>query len=78
MKRLIAAILSVVAYPATEANEQQVQELLSKMTLEQKVGQMIQAEIQFITPEQVSRYAIGSVLNGGGSYPKKDKYAPLS
>ena len=34
MKRLIAAILSVVAYPATEANEQQVQELLSKMTLE--------------------------------------------
>ena len=78
MKRLIAAILSVVAYPATEANEQQIQELLSKMTLEQKVGQMIQAEIQFITPEQVSRYAIGSVLNGGGSYPKKDKYAPLS
>ena len=53
MKRLIAAILSVVAYPATEANEQQIQELLSKMTLEQKVGQMIQAEIQFITPEQV-------------------------
>ena len=48
------------------------------MTLEQKVGQMIQAEIQFITPEQVSQYAIGSVLNGGGSYPKKDKYAPLS
>ena len=78
MKRLIAVILSVVAYPATEANEQQVQELLSKMTLEQKVGQMIQAEIQFITPEQVSQYAIGSVLNGGGSYPKKDKYAPLS
>ena len=78
MKRLIAVILSVVAYPATEADEQQVQELLSKMTLEQKVGQMIQAEIQFITPEQVSQYAIGSVLNGGGSYPKKDKYAPLS
>ena len=77
MKRLIAVILSVVAYPATEADEQQVQELLSKMTLEQKVGQMIQAEIQFITPEQVSQYAIGSVLNGGGSYPKKDKYAPL-
>ncbi len=78
MKRLIAAILSVIAYPSIAANEQQVQELLSRMTLEQKVGQMVQAEIQFITPEQVRQYAIGSILNGGGSYPKKDKYAPLS
>jgi beta-glucosidase len=71
MKKLIVAILSLIAYQSVEANEQQVQELLSKMSLEQKVGQMIQAEIQFITPEQVRRYAIGSVLNGGGSYPGK-------
>ena len=48
------------------------------MTLEQKVGQMVQPEIQFITPEQAGQYSIGSVLNGGGSYPNKDRYAPLS
>ena len=56
MKRLIAGILSVIAYPSIAANEQQVQELLSRMTLEQKVGQMVQAEIQFITPEQFKEY----------------------
>lgn len=78
MKKLIVAILSLIAYQSVEANEQQVQELLSKMSLEQKVGQMIQAEIQFISPEQVRQYAIGSVLNGGGSYPGKDKFAALN
>ena len=39
------------------------------MTLEQKVGQMVQAEIQSVTPADVRQYHLGSVLNGGGSYP---------
>src|SRR3546814_5763059 len=45
------------------------------MTLAQKVGQMTQAEIKSVTPEQVREYYIGSVLNGGGSWPGQDKHA---
>jgi len=46
--------------------------MVSRMSLKEKVGQMTQAEIQSITPEQVRVNHIGSVLNGGGSWPKKD------
>lgn len=55
--------------------EARVAQLLAGMTLAQKVGQMTQAEIQFITPEQVRQYYIGSVLNGGSSWPGKIKHA---
>ncbi len=57
-----------------EALEQRVQALLAELTLEQKVGQMMQAEIQSVTPADVARYNLGSVLSAGGSYPglKKD------
>lgn len=44
-------------------------ELLARMSLEEKVGQVIQAEIDQVTPEDVRRYHLGSVLNGGGSHP---------
>ncbi|WP_346837661.1 glycoside hydrolase family 3 N-terminal domain-containing protein [Microbulbifer sp. SAOS-129_SWC] len=59
-----------VSSPAADpAIEQRVDALLKKMTLEEKVGQIMQAEIQSITPEEVRQYHIGSVLNGGGSMP---------
>ena len=41
------------------------------MSLAQKVGQMTQPEIKSITPDQVRQYYIGSVLNGGGSWPER-------
>ncbi|WGL18401.1 glycoside hydrolase family 3 N-terminal domain-containing protein [Microbulbifer bruguierae] len=55
--------------------ETQVEALLKKMTLEQKVGQIMQPEIQSITPEEVKKYHIGSVLNGGGSIPGRKENA---
>ena len=55
------------------AVEQQIESVLSQMTLEQKVGQMIQAEIQNVTPSDVRQYHLGSILNGGGSYPDTSK-----
>jgi beta-glucosidase len=58
--------------PAIEAR---VREILAGMTLAQKVGQMTQAEIKSIMPVEVRQYYIGSVLNGGGSWPHKDKHA---
>ena len=39
------------------------------MTLDQKIGQMTQPERLHITPAEVKRHHIGSVLSGGGSCP---------
>jgi len=58
--------------PAPEAR---VAEIVGKMTLAQKIGQMTQAEIKSVTPDEVRQYYLGSVLNGGGSRPGNDKYA---
>lgn len=63
--------------PHNEALEDQIQSLLNNMTLEEKVGQMIQAEIKTISPTQVREYNIGSILNGGGSFPNQNKYASV-
>lgn len=49
--------------------EERVANLLSMMTLEEKVAQMIQAEQAAIGPNQMADYGIGSVLSGGGSSP---------
>ncbi len=51
------------------ALEARIATILSSMTLAEKVGQMTQAELQSVTPDDVRRYYLGSVLNGGGSWP---------
>lgn len=51
------------------ALEARARAIVAGMTLEQKVGQMTQADIRSITPDDVRRYYIGSVLNGGGAWP---------
>ncbi len=65
--------------PSAIANDEhleaQVLRIVSSMTLAQKVGQMTQAEIGSITPAQVTEFYIGSILNGGGSWPHGDKFA---
>ncbi|MDX8365472.1 glycoside hydrolase family 3 protein [Cytobacillus sp. IB215665] len=50
--------------------EDRVQDLLSKMTVEEKVGQLIQAEEKSVTKDDVKDYYLGSILNGGGSFPE--------
>jgi beta-glucosidase len=49
--------------------EKKIDDLISKMTLEQKAGQITQPERQFVTPQEVKEFHIGSVLSGGGSVP---------
>jgi beta-glucosidase len=46
-----------------------VSDLMARMTLDDKIGQMTQAERAGVTPEQVTAYRLGSVLSGGGSAP---------
>ncbi len=50
--------------------EARVTDLLARMTLEEKIGQMTLIENRSIDPAGVRRYAIGGVLSGGGGYPE--------
>ncbi len=80
---LIAAIglLSIGIQPASvpsnpkrlSSYDPQVKELLSKMTLEEKIGQMTQPEQGPVlgNPGDMQKYFIGSVLSGGDSDPQE-------
>ncbi|KAF7836312.1 beta-glucosidase BoGH3B-like [Senna tora] len=46
-----------------------VKDLLSRMTLEEKIGQMVQIDRSVANAEVMKTYFIGSVLSGGGSEP---------
>ncbi|MFU8851151.1 glycoside hydrolase family 3 protein [Micromonospora sp. SL1-18] len=46
-----------------------VADLLSRMTLDEKIGQMTQAERGSVTASDITAYRLGSVLSGGGSAP---------
>lgn len=66
------ALRSPALDPAIEAR---IDEILPRLTLEQKVGQVIQADSDSVTPEQVKKYRLGSVLSGGNSAPGDIPYA---
>lgn len=57
--------------------EARVASLLKDMTLEQKVGQMVQGEIKTVTPADLTKYHLGSILNGGGSFPNEQKNSTM-
>ena len=52
-----------------QALEQRISDLLESMTLAEKVGQVVQGDLGSVTPEDVRRYRLGSVLAGGNSDP---------
>ncbi|REK74734.1 glycoside hydrolase family 3 N-terminal domain-containing protein [Paenibacillus paeoniae] len=60
--------LPVYLNPAKSVDER-AKDLLDRMTIEERAGQMIQPEKSNITPQEVKQYFIGSVLSGGGSFP---------
>lgn len=72
-----AALAHPAAWPAAHspaaitdaATERAIDRLLARMTLEQKVGQVIQGDISAMTPADLERYPLGSILAGGNSGP---------
>ena len=66
---------AVETAPLDPAVEARITEIMAKMTLEQKVGQVIQADSGSVTPEEVKTYRLGSVLSGGNSAPGPEPYA---
>ena len=63
---------------ADAALDARVRSIVAGMTLNQKIGQMTQADIRSITPEDVRRYYIGSVLNGGGAWPAMNMHSSVN
>ncbi len=61
---------SQVYLDSTATIDQRVEDLLSRMTLDEKIGQMTQADRQYLQSDaDITTYALGSLLSGGGSAP---------
>ena len=50
-----------------------INSLVQKMTLEQKVGQIIMPDIDEVNAQDAKKYQLGTFLNGGGKFPNKNK-----
>jgi beta-glucosidase len=57
--------------------ETRIDGLLKQMTVEEKVGQVIQPEWKSISPAEVAQYHIGSIENGGGAVPGGNKHSSV-
>ena len=64
LKVWLLVILVTVSSSAVD-----IEALISSMTLDEKLGQMTQAERSAATPDDVRDYFLGSILSGGGSHP---------
>lgn len=62
---------SIVEQPAVD---NRVDDLLAKMNLDEKIGQMIQVDRAYLinNPQDITNYYIGSVLSGGDSAPSNN------
>ena len=64
---------SAISYDDEEAF---IADLVSRMSLEHKIGQLLQPQINSFTPEDMERWRFGSYLNGGNGGPYGDEFAP--
>ena len=62
--------------PRDPAVEAKIADLVSRMTIEEKIGQLVQADLCCVTPADVKQYNLGSILVGGNSGPYGNDLAP--
>ena len=62
--------------PIVPAHEAKIAGLIGKMTLEEKIGQLVQADLCCVTPADVKQYNLGSILVGGNSGPNGNDLSP--
>jgi beta-glucosidase len=60
------------------AQEARIDQMLARMTVEEKVAQIVQPDIASVTPEDMRKYKFGSILNGGNSAPGNNETAPAA
>ncbi len=68
----ITLLVLVAAMASSAAHAVDIEALIAAMTLDEKVGQMAQAERASATPDDVRNYFLGSILSGGGSAPQSN------
>ncbi len=67
---MIPGVSAQVYLDSTATLDARVTDLLSRMTLDEKIGQMTQADRRFLSSsEEIKTYFLGSLLSGGGSAP---------
>jgi beta-glucosidase len=66
--------MNLMASPAAFSKyDQQVAALLAQMTLDEKIGQMVQADLNCVTNRaDIQKYGFGSMLSGGDSKPPEN------
>ena len=69
---IVPTITPVVESDASQTVDTRVEELLVRMSLDEKIGQMTQVEKNSIQPGDITKYFIGSILSGGGGYPNEN------
>ncbi|MFC9973076.1 glycoside hydrolase family 3 protein [Spirillospora sp. NPDC127200] len=70
-----AAVRADAAAGGLDPVDRRVEALLKRMSLDEKIGQMTQAERQNVTHDDITRYRLGSLLSGGGSVPTPNNAA---
>ncbi|GAA4757371.1 exo 1,3/1,4-beta-D-glucan glucohydrolase [Sphingomonas daechungensis] len=60
------------------AQEARIDKILAKMTVEEKVAQIVQPDISSVTPADMRKYKFGSILAGGNSAPGGNEKAPAA
>jgi beta-glucosidase len=62
-------------YESSDNHNALIENLIKKMSIKEKVGQIIQGDLDFVTANDVKKYKMGSVLNGGNTSPNGNQYA---
>ena len=65
-------------YPVAQnpVREAEIAALIKRMSLAEKIGQLVQADLCCVTPEDVKNYNLGSILVGGNSGPNGNDLSP--
>ncbi len=72
---LSSSIAANQCYESNNTHAELIENLINKMSIQEKVGQIIQGDLDFVTPSDVKKYKMGSVLNGGNTSPNGNQYA---
>lgn len=68
---LLFPLLSLSCQGNAPTIEERISEMMAKMTLDEKIGQMVMVGMQYLqSPEDIEKYGIGSVVASVGFYPK--------
>ncbi len=75
IKSTISGMETAAVYDGKKSIDENISMFLKEMTLEEKVGQMLQVEQREISVKDTKKYFIGSIFAAGGSAPEENTMA---